>query len=204
MKQGLKRRGMAVVAAAALGLMSANSVFGAVIAGPLQDAKEASAGLSVTISIHSQFWKVTDDITIIWRAANAFMAGVGYAETIAGDPDNYRLTTIYGDDLNPAGPALLVGGVNATTPDYDIVGGEHIHGTNGLIYDSSSSASLTFQQLSAQYPQFDLSVFDGTNTTAVFRQFTTIVPVSAVPEPASLAIGLGGIGFFALRRRRSS
>lgn len=205
MKMGINRRGIAAVAAAALGFLSSRGADAAVVAGPESDLKAASTGVSVTISIHSQFWKVTDDITIIWNSLSANAAGVGYAETTA-DPNVYRLTTIYGNDLNPAGP-LVAGSVAGVTPasDFTILGGEHIHGVNGVTYDSSVNEFLPYAQLVATYPQFDMTPFNpAANPTGSFFTFTTFVPAAAVPEPTAMLSVLGGVAMFSLRRRRST
>lgn len=204
----LSKKYLSLVAAAvtSLGMISGNAAFGDLVVGPEQDflTPSSPSSINITISIHSQFRTLTDDITIIFRSLTANAAAVGYIETTT-DPNQYLVTTIYGDDLTQPGGPLTVGGLDPLTPSYEILGGnqgERIYGMDGSVSTSYLRESPTKQSLGIAHPSWDLSPFaDSSNS---FIAFSTLIPVSAVPEPATLTLLAGGTGLLALRRRRQS
>ena len=195
----MKYRCLAAAVVMGLGLMSGQGAMGSVLEGPLQDVlTPGTSSSNFYISIHSEFDSITDDITISWnRAVTATAAG--YVQTTS-DPSTYLVTTIYGDELSQA--PLLIGGMNPGAPDFVMAGGEHIHGSDGLVYSSGNGTPMSFGQMTGL--GLDLSPFNP-GDPGVFDVFQTLVPASAlagVPEPASLGVLTVGAGLLSLRRRR--
>ncbi|HWB55167.1 MAG TPA: hypothetical protein VG722_13275, partial [Tepidisphaeraceae bacterium] len=178
-------RFIAAASVAVLGVMSAKTTFGGTIEGPLQDMKAAPSDASqigITISISTKFDSITDGITIIFNTADARAIGVGYVGT-SSTPDDYLVTTIYGEDLSPTDTTLQpgeVGGLDSIHRGYSIDQGrgEEIFGNDGKVYQSSVNELLSYTQVSAL--GLDTTPFSP-NSGDFFYVFETLVPKTALP-----------------------
>lgn len=201
MKRNLRYRCLAVYAAAGLGLMAGRAALGDVLHGARDVLTPFTPGTSdnvaITISIHSELYSLTDDITIIFNFLTASVGGVGYVEP-SSTPGSSLVTTIYGDLLSDS--PFSIGGLDPIAPDFSIEGNETIY-AGGLPFTSYIRESPTKQSLGIAHPDWDLSMFGGAAGNE-FIMFQTLVPTSAVPEPTSLALLAGSAGLLVLRRRR--
>lgn len=157
-------------------------------------------------------WTVNDGVTAspLRMGANPVdipVKGLSYFSYDLSDRSgNVLVTTLYGQDVlngsrlqmaafDPVGPAMAFSN-------------ERIFGSSGRIYSPTVSAAVSLGDLGAVLgPGYDISGISGDPHGSLYV-FQTNVPVfeisSAVPEPTSYALMVGGLAVLSLMRRSRS
>ncbi|MEI8194468.1 MAG: PEP-CTERM sorting domain-containing protein [Phycisphaerae bacterium] len=168
-------------------------------AGPYQGPYETVSSYQVTLTDSMSVLTSDNDPTGTWRST----VGVSYLTyDMSSTTADLLFTTIYGIDSNPTlADAVAMTGYSMSGPPLTM-SGESVLGADGIVYHASVSQLTPIADLASFLGSgFDLSPFGGDTSMGVYL-FQTSIPVSAVPEPASLS--LLALGAVALLRRRAA
>jgi hypothetical protein len=109
---------------------------------------------------------------------------------VGADDGWVRLTTVYGIDMNPSCPVLMLTGFDAAAPQMIPVSGETFFTRSGTQYSSSSVQVVPLSQLATVLPGHNLSPFAGGDPSSVLYVFRTFAPLNEL-----LTYQLGGSGW---------
>ncbi len=171
--------------------------------GPFLDFDEP-VSISATLTINTHFtWPIDiyDEIIIIVNLATDVRALAYVTFDAPGFEDDALVTTIYGKPVAPAVSGLETTGFDPVSPEITPLSGETIFGDSGTAYLSHFATGPTaLSSLPTLFPDLDLSAFQGDSSSIVYA-FQTSMPVSEIPEPATLSLlALGGLAL--IRRRK--
>lgn len=157
------------------------------------------------------FWSSHDHLSmLVTPTTGVFGGGVAFGDTApyGGIIDGYfRITTIYGIDMDPNSVTMSLTGFNPLAPEIIPVSGETIVTNFGTEYTSFAEYTVTAASLGALLPGYNLSPFAAADPSSIFYVFQTDAPIDEIltPEPASTMLLLSGglICCVANRRARS-
>lgn len=114
------------------------------------------------------------------------------------------ITTVYGMDLTPFEPGVMLTGVDPSDPQFVPASVETVFGRSGASYESGPHIEVRLADLAGLLPDHDLSWFALGDPNSMLYAFQTEAPLDDfyVPGPSPLALLCVG-GCVAANRRRN-
>ncbi len=126
---------------------------------------------------------ISDSIDIFWLGVEIeFTWGMvqGFLDSVDGEPEMARITTVYGLDGNNGQLEPLLTGLNPSDPAYMPATDELIITRQGAEYFASEAMTVPILLLPELLPGHDLSMIEFSDPFAVVHVFRTFVPMSEI------------------------